>query len=520
MPMNRHVFIVFVLLAVTALPGIVPSSAMAQAKYLSTYALDAQSGEILVTIPSNSVSHISVGGSVLWIGTGKGLAKSTNGGRTWESFMTTPQFASRGIFGIALRGDTIWASTGYSKDVDGSSVQTGSGYTYSNDLGATWTGRPQTLDGRGDSMVTYGANTVKFLPIVVNEQNVTFDLALSDGTLWIASWSSGIRKSTDMGATWQRIVLPSEILSSIAPTDTLVNYKIDPRQDNNYLGFAVYAQDNDTIWAGTAGGINKSTDGGQSWAKFTRYNQVEPILSDWVTAIAGQQLGTHTRIWITNWPAEGAGQEYGVSATDDGGRTWKNFLNGIKAYDVAFKDSIVYVATTEGMFRTADAGLTWQRSGDIIDATTRERITANTFYSVAVMGDTVYCGSSEGLVKTVDSPGSPFGSSWEILRAFAPLPSRTSTYAYPNPFSPRLETIRVRYATTRPQASVTVEVFDFGMNRMRTVVRNAQRASAGEYDERWDGRTDAGDLVKNGVYFYRVTIDDDEPVWGKIMVLQ
>ncbi|HSQ76972.1 MAG TPA: hypothetical protein VLT13_15535 [Bacteroidota bacterium] len=125
--MNRHVFIVFVLLAVTALPGILPSSAMAQAKYLSTYALNAQSGEILVTIPSNSISHISVGGSVLWIGTGKGLAKSTNGGRTWESFMTTPQFASRGIFGIALRGDTIWASTGYSKDVDGSSVQTGSG---------------------------------------------------------------------------------------------------------------------------------------------------------------------------------------------------------------------------------------------------------------------------------------------------------------------------------------------------------------------------------------------------------
>jgi hypothetical protein len=38
--------------------------------------------------------------------------------------------------------------------------------------------------------------------------------------------------------------------------------------------------------------------------------------------------------------------------------------------------------------------------------------------------------------------------------------------------------------------------------------------------DRWDGRTDAGDLVKNGVYFYRVTIDGGEPMWGKIMVLQ
>jgi hypothetical protein len=309
-------------------------------------------------------------------------------------------------------------------------------------------------------------------------------------------------------------------MSSIAPTDTLVNYAIDPRHDNNYLGFSVYAQNNDTVWAGTAGGINKSTDGGMSWVKFTRDNQVEHILSDWVITITGQRLGAQTRIWTTNWPAEGTGQEYGISASDDGGRTWKNFLNGVKAYDFAFKDSVVYVATAEAMFRTADGGATWQRSGDIIDAATLERITANSFYSVGVIGDTVYCGSSEGLVKTVDSPGLPFGSEWNILRAYTPLTSRTEGYAYPNPFTPRLETIRIHYATERSQSLVTIEVFDFGMNRVRTVVRDATRTGVSEFDERWDGKTDAGDIVKNGVYFYRVALDGGEPMWGKIMVLQ
>ena len=34
------------------------------------------------------------------------------------------------------------------------------------------------------------------------------------------------------------------------------------------------------------------------------------------------------------------------------------------------------------------------------------------------------------------------------------------------------------------------------------------------------GSNDAGERVKNGVYFYRVTIDGGEPMWGKIMVLQ
>lgn len=508
------------LIAVAVLAGCMTASVHAQAKFLSGYALTGETGEISATIPSNSVSHIAVRGSAIWIGTGKGLARSTDGGRTWESFSSNPAFASRGIFAIALRADTIWTSTGFSKDVDGSSVQTGSGYTVSFDNGGSWNGKPQTLDGSGDSIVTYGANTVRFLPIIVNEQNVTFDMAAANGTVWIASWSSGIRRSTDAGATWQRTVLPSKIMSSIAPTDTLINYKIDPRQDNNYLGFAVHVQDADTVWAGTAGGVNRSTDGGSSWVKFTRTNQVEHILGDWVIAIASQKLGARTRVWITNWPAEGAGQEYGVCMTEDGGRTWRTFLHGIKAYDFAFRDSIVYVAAEGGMFRSSDAGLTWERSGDIIDPATRERISSNRFYAVGVIGDTVFGGSSEGLVRTVDAPGTAFGSAWTIVRSFAPLPSAASTYAYPNPFTPRLETIRIHYALTTPQAGVTIEVFDFGMNRLRTVIKDAQRTGPGERDEQWDGRNDAGAILKNGVYFYRVTIDGGEPMWGKIMVLQ
>jgi photosystem II stability/assembly factor-like uncharacterized protein len=519
MPMNRRA-ILHTILHAAVIAGLVASTASGQSKFLPTFKLSATAAELSGTIPSNSVSHIAVRGSTLWIGTSRGLARSTNGGRTWETFDGVTAFTTQGIFSIGIRGDSVWTSTGYSKDVDGTSVQTGSGFAYSFNNGTAWNNRPQTLDPVSDSLVAYGANTVKFLPIVVNEQNVTFDLALGNGAVWIASWSSGIRVSTDAGATWKRTVLPSKLLSSIAPTDTLTNYKIDPRQDNNYLGFAVHVQSADTIWAGTAGGVNRSVDGGKSWTKFTRDNQVEHILSDWIISIQSQRTGGGVRVWTTNWPAEGAGQEYGISMTADGGRTWKNFLQGIKAYDFAFKDSIVYVAAEGGIFRSADAGGTWQRSGDVIDPTTRERVTANRFYAVGIMGDTVYCGSSEGLVKTVDAPGTLFGSSWTILRSFAPLPSPTSTYAYPNPFAPRLESIRIHYALTGATGSVTMEVFDFGMNRMRTIVKDAQRSGVGEHDETWNGLSDAGERVRNGVYFYRVTIDGGEPMWGKIMVLQ
>jgi photosystem II stability/assembly factor-like uncharacterized protein len=496
------------------------NEASGQSRFLKSYTITAPAGDIAGTIPSNSVSHISVRGSTLWIGTGKGLARSTDGGRTWIHYASDPAFANSGIFAVAVRNDSVWVSTGYTKEVEGQSVQTGSGYSYSLDNGATWAARAQTLDDRADSIVTYGVNTVKFLPIVVPEQNVTFDIALSDGVIWISSWSSGVRKSTDRGATWQRIVLPSKLMSSIAPTDPLTNYKIDPRQDNNYLAFSVYAQSNDTIWVGTAGGINKSIDGGKSWAKFTRDTQVEGILGDWVIGIDGQHFPWGTRIWTTNWPAEGNNQEYGVSSSDDGGRTWKNHLTGSKAYGFAFKDSIAYAATESGLFRTSDGGDHWSGTGTIIDQHTRERITQNVFYAVGVMNDTVYCGSSEGLLKTEDSPAHPFGEQWEILRSYRSLPSASSTYAYPNPFSPKSESIRIHYAVPAAGAAVTLEVFDFGMNRIRTIVKDAQRAGGREQDDIWDGTDDRGQRLPNGVYFYRLTLSGQDPLWGKIMVLQ
>jgi photosystem II stability/assembly factor-like uncharacterized protein len=429
-----------------------------------------------------------------------------------------PQFSRPGIFAVAARGDTLWCATGYTKEVNGQNVQTGAGHAYSTNNGQTWAGLPQPLDGPGDSLLTYGNNQIRILPIVVPEQNVTFDVALTAREVWIASWSSGIRKSTDLGATWQRVILPSRSRNAIAPTDSLGYTNIDPREDNNYLGFAVAAENDSVLWAGTAGGLNKSTDGGISWTKFTRDNQLHHILSDWVIAIGIQPLGSHSRVWTTNWPAEGAGQEFGVSATDDGGTTWKNHLRGVKAYDFAFLDSIVYVATDAGLYRSDDGGLSWTRTGDIVDNISGHRLYSPAFFAVGAMGDTVYGGSNEGLAKTFDNATHPFGEEWAVLRAYQPLPGTGSAYAYPNPFSPRFEFTRIHYTTGTAGGTVSIELFDYGMNRVRTVLSRASRV--GEHDELWDGRNDAGDIVPNGVYFYRVLFDDQDPVWGKIMVLQ
>jgi hypothetical protein len=496
------------------------ASSAAQSIYPPLPKLDAVAGSISPLPPSNSVSHIETDRGRLWIGTGKGLAQTSNGGRSWESFRSVPQFATDNIFSVALLGDSIWAATGYTKDVDNKSVQTGSGYTFSLDNGTTWSSLPQTLDAPGDSLVTYGVNSVKFLPVTVPEQNVTFDVALTKTSVWIASWSSGLRRSTNMGQKWERIVLPSFERNSISPTDSLGSYSMDPRRDNNFLAFSVYVQNDSTIWAGTAGGINKSTDGGKSWVKFTTENQVSHILGNWVIAIAGQRIGASTRIWCTNWKADRPGEQFGVSCTDDGGRIWQNFLPGVKTYAFAFRDSLTYVASDDGMFRTSDKGLSWIRSGSIVDNSIGQRINSSQFFSVGVLGDTVFCGGGDGLARTFDNVTHLFGQEWEVLRTARPVGIPSATYAYPNPFSPDNDFTRIHYSTGGNPANITIEVFDFGMNRVRTIVKDAQRSGTVEHDEIWDGKDDGRRQVANGVYFYRVTVNNGEPSWGKIMVLQ
>ena len=481
--------------------------------------------------PSNGASHSEADGSTLWFGTSKGITRSADHGLTWETF-DDRNFDHPSVASIAVRDDRIWAGLVYEKTTSDGSVQTGGGYSLSNDRGATWTHLPQAVDNPADSIVGYGINdSIRILPVTVPEQNISWGVSLSPNTVWIASWASGLRKSTDNGQHWERILLPADSQNSLRPTDTLwtetVNGSMtqrifrsyDPRENNNMLAFSVLAVDADTIWCGTAGGINKSTDGGVSWVKFTSQNQSSPILGNWIISIRQQRWADRSRIWITNWKTVES-EDFGISYTDDGGATWKNLLKGIRAYDFAFRDSLVYVATEQGLYRTSDDGTTWIRSGSITDDRTHQRIATPVIHTVRVIGSTVWAGTPDGIARTDDDNEHLFGSVWNIARAYTELGATAATYAYPNPFSPAQEQIRIHYSTGGKTDVVTIDIFDFGMNRVRTLLRNVERTGEQDYDELWDGAGESAHRVSNGVYFYRITIGDGNPLWGKILVVQ
>ncbi len=476
---------------------------------------------------SNSVTDIVVNGSTVWLGTGKGLHRSTDAGRTWTYYFGTPAFGTEDISAIAVRGSDVWAATAHSVTIDDQRLPEGSGLRYSSDGGTTWKVIKQPVDANNvDTLYWNDKSTIRSLGITTAVNNITYDIAITDSAVYIVSFAGMVRRSTDKGDTWQRVIIPPDNLNFIGPDDSL-RFDLSPSSgalglsgNLNHRAFSVLAENDSTLWIGTAGGINKTTDRGRSWKKFSKQNQIESISGNFVVALAHQKTATISRIWAATVNASDNTERRGVSMTENGGLSWTRSLIGEFAHNFGFKDSIVYVPTDNGFFRSADGGRSWIQNGTIFEPATRRIYTQNKFYSAAAIGDTAWFGGIDGIAATIDNAANPFGAQWRILRAEEPVGSKKTTYAYPNPFSPDDEIVRIHYSTYGATAPVTVRVFDFGMNLVRTVVNNVQRSGISEHDELWDGRNESGGQVANGVYFYHVIVGSSDPIWGKILVIQ
>jgi len=375
--------------------------------------------------------------------------------------------------------------------------------------------------------VRYGINILQALPITVAEQNITYDIAFTPGTVWITSFAGGTRKSTDVGQTWSRVVLPPDNLSSIHPDDSL-DFCMSPVSGNfcdeenlNYRAFSVIAVDDTTLYVGTANGINKSTDNGISWIKFNHQNQDEPISGNFITALA-YNYSSNT-VWASTWKTDPPEEFYAVSSSKNGGVSWSTFLHEERPHNFGFKNSEVIVSTDNGAFRTTNDGGTWILPTSIIDTiadpTSKIYLHTNIYFSAASEGNDVWLGSNDGLVLLEET--SLWRGLWKLYFAAQNIKSENETYAYPNPFSPRQEQLKIIYSTNNVPAQVTIRIFDFSMNYVRTVIQNVtrQRGLDGPPDF-WDGKDDNGNFLPNGVYIYRVDIDDKEPLFGKIIYLQ
>lgn len=500
----------------------------------------------VVVIPDNSVTPVSnfitdilKNGDTVWFATGLGLMRTVNNFSSYQYYYGLEPFGTDDIAGFNLNRNVIVASTAVSEEISGSSVPTGTGIKVSTDYGLSWSSYPQPVDSRTDTTIIYGSNTLYALPVVVRQQNLSYDIAitrtkndLNNYTIWICCFAGGLRKSTDYGATWERVLLPPDNLDSININTSGYTFSLNPRDPPqgslNHRVFSITAVNDSTLYVGTAGGINKSTSWGVNWTKYNNLNTGSPssgnpngISGNFVVNLEVQKYNGKEIVWGATRQAQAQSEFDAFSYTSNGGANWFNTLDEIKPNGISFKDSIVYGLTDAGLWRAVYGSFNWSKSGTIYDERTKDQLRTSLFYSGNHIGDTLFFGSADGLISTVEY-GQPWIGKWKIIRAVSQidLASDIKTYAAPNPFSPDDEVTRIFYKSTKPVTKITIKIFDFGMNPVRTVIQNATRAGTDVLYTSWDGKNDNGYIAANGVYFYRVQFDNEDPVWGKIILLQ
>ena len=485
----------------------------------------------------NSVTDLKMGNlNSIWIGTGKGLNFTSDNGTTFEEYIPRDELdiGKGGVSALAVLGDIVIVANAFDDpDVEESNA-TGSGLTISMDNGFSWTHIDQPKDADDALFEIIFGDTIDALPIVIDVDNVTFDIAIAiteDTTIYITSFAGGVRSSTDFGATWKRIVLPPDE-EDVLTDSSIHDFDLSPVNNTffgvtgsfNHRPFSVIAW-GDTVIVGTAGGINRSIDGGVSWYKFTSRNR-SGISGDWAVSLHRHQWNGEETILAATRPTV-AGEFLGVSLTKDGGISWRTVLRGQRVWNFASDDSVLYAAADSGLFKSVDGGITWASFSDITDQETDTPLYTQTVYSAIVMPDKrLWAGTADGLVHTDND-----GFTWTILRAQKSTsePGSVRTYSYPNPFSPARHNtfggdghVRFHYSLSE-ESTVSISVYDFSMTLVAEPVKGVLR-NASEWDEVWTGRNGFGNIVANGTYFYKISIRSvsgrEEALWGKVMVIE
>jgi photosystem II stability/assembly factor-like uncharacterized protein len=457
------------------------------------------------SVTGNSVVDLRAAGSGVWAATSGGISHTADRGLSWKNITRANGLGYGGLSALDIRDGVIWAATGFDSltPVDTSPLDAGGGVGYSADGGDTWTWFPQPVDSRDET---------SYKPTTTNVQNITYGLALTDEGVWIASFGGGLRRSTDSGRTWQVV--------------TVDGLPFDAYGRLTHRVFSVHF-DGRTLWAGTAGGVHKSTDGGSTWITYSHQNQQLGISGNFVVAIGTQNIENRSVVWAATWEttieSNDSTEFKAVSFSEDGGLTWATALKGESVHNFAFDGSDVYAASDNGLFKSVDGGKTWAVFPLIVDQSGGAAVYSQNVNCAAADADrALWAGTDDGLAMTADG-----GGTWRVFRAFRPTGNAGGpmTYAYPNPFSPLRHNlaggdghVRFQYHTAHP-TRVTVRVYDFGMNLVSTAVRGKDIPSPGDHAEVWNGKNDVGDMVANGVYFYKLEIEGEGTHWGKVMVV-
>lgn len=280
---------------------------------------------------------------------------------------------------------------------------TGGGLWKTEDAGQIWA---NISDGY------FGTGSVGAVAVSASDPNIVY-CGMGEHAVRgvMTSHGDGVYKSNDAGKTWRKV--------GLSPTQHIARIVIHPKNpDIVYVAAqgALYSRSEDR-------GVYRSTDGGASWDKVlyvdsgTGCAELSMDPSNPLTLYAA--MWEHQRL---PWKVISGGPGSGLFKSTDGGDSWERIHNGLpvelgkmavsvcpsrpdKVYAVIESDS---EKEQGGLFASNDAGKNWTRVSD------DHRLVQRAWYYIEVFADpqdenTVYVLSADAL-RSIDG-----GKSWEVL---------------------------------------------------------------------------------------------------------
>lgn len=288
---------------------------------------------------------------------GGGLWKTTDGGQSWNP-VTDGQLTSSSVGAVAVaesNPDIVYIGTGETQ-LRGNIMQ-GDGVYKTTNAGKTWTNMGLK-------------NTQAIARVRVHPTNADIVYVAALGHPYGPNEERGIFRTTDGGKTWKKVLYKGDQAGGV---DLIID-----RQNPNVLYasiWQVYRKPWKMWGGGGASGLFKSTDGGDTWTELTR----KP----------GMPKGTVGKIGVTVSPV-------------DPNRVWA-----------------IVEAEDGGVYRSDDAGMTWQHVND------ERKLRQRAFYYSRIFADPldkngVYClnvnfyKSTDGGVKFTKAITVPHGDNHDL----------------------------------------------------------------------------------------------------------